>query len=104
MVNLESVNTYEGTSDIHALILGKAITGLQVVLESFIFVTTERLGLPITCLSRKECLQSYHIFSALYLINKLIESYFLLINNHQCCTLKARIKYIIIYYYLHFDH
>lgn len=29
MVNLESVNTYEGTSDIHALILGKAITGIQ---------------------------------------------------------------------------
>jgi glutaryl-CoA dehydrogenase len=23
------VNTYEGTSDIHALILGRAITGLQ---------------------------------------------------------------------------
>ena len=29
MVNLESVNTYEGTHDIHALILGRAITGLQ---------------------------------------------------------------------------
>ncbi len=29
MVNLESVNTYEGTNDIHALILGKAITGIQ---------------------------------------------------------------------------
>ncbi|KAG2386997.1 hypothetical protein C9374_002032 [Naegleria lovaniensis] len=28
-VNLESVNTYEGTHDIHALILGRAITGLQ---------------------------------------------------------------------------
>merc|ERR1711907_121469 len=27
--NLESVNTYEGTNDIHALILGRAITGLQ---------------------------------------------------------------------------
>ena len=27
--NLETVNTYEGTADIHALILGKAITGLQ---------------------------------------------------------------------------
>jgi glutaryl-CoA dehydrogenase len=27
--NLESVNTYEGTSDIHALIQGRAITGLQ---------------------------------------------------------------------------
>ena len=27
--NLESVNTYEGTHDIHALILGRAITGLQ---------------------------------------------------------------------------
>ena len=29
MVNLESVNTYEGTHDIHALILGRAITGIQ---------------------------------------------------------------------------
>lgn len=29
VVNLESVNTYEGTSDIHALIQGKAITGIQ---------------------------------------------------------------------------
>ncbi len=29
MVNLESVNTYEGTHDIHALILGKAQTGLS---------------------------------------------------------------------------
>ncbi|MCB1505314.1 MAG: acyl-CoA dehydrogenase [Hyphomicrobiaceae bacterium] len=28
MVNLEAVNTYEGTHDIHALILGRAITGL----------------------------------------------------------------------------
>jgi glutaryl-CoA dehydrogenase len=29
MVNLETVNTYEGTHDIHALILGRAVTGLQ---------------------------------------------------------------------------
>ncbi|MEM7193960.1 MAG: acyl-CoA dehydrogenase [Pseudomonadota bacterium] len=29
MVNLETVNTYEGTHDIHALILGRAQTGLQ---------------------------------------------------------------------------
>jgi glutaryl-CoA dehydrogenase len=29
MINLEAVNTYEGTHDIHALILGRAITGLQ---------------------------------------------------------------------------
>ncbi len=28
MVNLEAVNTYEGTHDIHALILGRAITGI----------------------------------------------------------------------------
>ena len=26
--NLETVNTYEGTHDIHALILGRAITGI----------------------------------------------------------------------------
>ncbi|MDG1286716.1 MAG: acyl-CoA dehydrogenase [Rickettsiales bacterium] len=28
-VNLESVNTYEGTHDVHALILGRSITGMQ---------------------------------------------------------------------------
>ena len=27
LVNLETVNTYEGTHDMHALILGRAITG-----------------------------------------------------------------------------
>ncbi len=29
MVNLETVNTYEGTNDVHALILGRAQTGIQ---------------------------------------------------------------------------
>ena len=29
LLNLEAVKTYEGTHDIHSLILGKAITGLQ---------------------------------------------------------------------------
>lgn len=28
MLNLEAVNTYEGTQDIHALVLGKAVTGI----------------------------------------------------------------------------
>jgi glutaryl-CoA dehydrogenase len=28
-MNLEAVNTYEGTSDIHSLILGKSLTGIQ---------------------------------------------------------------------------
>jgi glutaryl-CoA dehydrogenase len=28
LVNLEVVNTYEGTHDVHALILGRAITGI----------------------------------------------------------------------------
>ena len=28
MVNLETVNTYEGTHDVHALILGRAMTGI----------------------------------------------------------------------------
>ena len=28
-MNLEAVNTYEGTHDVHALILGRAMTGLQ---------------------------------------------------------------------------
>ncbi|MQM39823.1 Acyl-CoA dehydrogenase, short-chain specific [wastewater metagenome] len=29
MANLETVNTYEGTHDVHALILGRAQTGIQ---------------------------------------------------------------------------
>jgi glutaryl-CoA dehydrogenase len=28
MMNLETVNTYEGTHDVHALILGRAVTGI----------------------------------------------------------------------------
>jgi glutaryl-CoA dehydrogenase len=33
VANLEAVNTYEGTHDIHALILGRAQTGLQAFSE-----------------------------------------------------------------------
>ena len=29
LANLETVNTYEGTHDVHALIFGRAQTGLQ---------------------------------------------------------------------------
>jgi glutaryl-CoA dehydrogenase len=29
VLNLEAVNTYEGTQDIHALVLGRAQTGIQ---------------------------------------------------------------------------
>ena len=28
LVNLETVNTYEGTHDMHALILGRGVTGI----------------------------------------------------------------------------
>jgi glutaryl-CoA dehydrogenase len=34
LVNLEVVNTYEGTHDIHALILGRAITGIAAFTPS----------------------------------------------------------------------
>ena len=34
MVNLETVNTYEGTNDIHALIVGRGITGIQAFTRS----------------------------------------------------------------------
>jgi glutaryl-CoA dehydrogenase len=34
-MNLESVNTYEGTHDIHALILGRAITGINAFSPGF---------------------------------------------------------------------
>src|SRR5665213_964676 len=34
VVNLEVVNTYEGTHDIHALILGRAQTGIQAFSQS----------------------------------------------------------------------
>jgi glutaryl-CoA dehydrogenase len=30
MLNLKTVNTYEGANDVHALILGRAITGIAV--------------------------------------------------------------------------
>ena len=38
MCNLETVNTYEGTHDIHALILGRAQTGIQA------FILISRVG------------------------------------------------------------
>lgn len=34
VMNLEAVNTYEGTHDIHALILGRAVTGVQAFTSS----------------------------------------------------------------------
>ena len=33
-INLETVNTYEGTNDIHALIVGRAITGIEAFTRS----------------------------------------------------------------------
>ncbi|XP_046851534.1 glutaryl-CoA dehydrogenase, mitochondrial-like [Xenia sp. Carnegie-2017] len=33
VMNLEAVNTYEGTHDVHALILGRAITGIQAFMS-----------------------------------------------------------------------
>jgi hypothetical protein len=38
-MNLETVNTYEGTHDIHALILGRAQTGIQ----AFFSTASEKL-------------------------------------------------------------
>jgi len=29
VMNLEAVNTYEGTADVHALILGRCLTGIE---------------------------------------------------------------------------
>jgi glutaryl-CoA dehydrogenase len=29
LMNLEAVNTYEGTHDVHGLIIGKGVTGIQ---------------------------------------------------------------------------
>jgi len=37
LMNLETVNTYEGTHDVHALILGRAQTGIQAFFFFFIF-------------------------------------------------------------------
>jgi Acyl-CoA dehydrogenase, C-terminal domain len=51
VMNLEAVNTYEGTHDIHALILGRAITGQQVshlrwfVLSGLVVTTTSSRSL-----------------------------------------------------------
>ncbi len=41
MMNLETVNTYEGTHDVHALILGRAITGIQVFLIKGVLVENQ---------------------------------------------------------------
>jgi glutaryl-CoA dehydrogenase len=55
--NLETVNTYEGTHDIHALILGRAITG-EIVLdnvevgEDALLPNAEGLAGPFGCLNR----------------------------------------------------
>lgn len=35
LVNLETVNTYEGTHDIHALIIGNSITGIPAYARTF---------------------------------------------------------------------
>ena len=35
--NLETVNTYEGTADVHALILGKGITGIPAFVAGAAF-------------------------------------------------------------------
>ena len=45
--NLETVNTYEGTHDIHALILGRAQTGIQAFFSS---TRNARLG-PLSSLN-----------------------------------------------------
>ena len=46
--NLETVNTYEGTHDVHALILGRAQTGLQ----AFSQMTAPLVGLKVIELAR----------------------------------------------------
>ncbi|CAM9538941.1 unnamed protein product [Discosporangium mesarthrocarpum] len=33
--NLEAVNTYEGTHDVHALVLGRAITGISAFVPHY---------------------------------------------------------------------
>ena len=47
MVNLESVNTYEGTYDIHGLILGREITGIQAFTPRGNDVETEPAERPL---------------------------------------------------------
>ena len=43
MLNLEAVNTYEGTSDIHSLVLGKAMTNIAAFYSVvFIFPTVQK--------------------------------------------------------------
>ena len=40
--NLETVNTYEGTHDVHALIMGRAITGIARLLANLSILTYDR--------------------------------------------------------------
>ena len=47
--NLETVNTYEGTHDVHALILGRAQTGLAGVFLSVGSGAERAQGLRISC-------------------------------------------------------
>ena len=54
--NLETVNTYEGTHDVHALILGRAITGLQAFARASLPCPHAHLPRARTC--RPRILQS----------------------------------------------
>ncbi|GIR68254.1 MAG: hypothetical protein CM15mP73_0750 [Hyphomicrobiales bacterium] len=38
LLNLETVNTYEGTSNIHSLILGRSQTGIQAFIKIRLFI------------------------------------------------------------------
>ena len=42
VMNLEAVKTYEGTNDVHALILGRGITGMQAFIPSEAIMNKEK--------------------------------------------------------------
>jgi len=50
MNNLESVSTYEGTNDIHKLVIGERITGIAAfVLERYVTGTRDWLPVKTFC-------------------------------------------------------
>ena len=60
VMNLETVNTYEGTHDIHALILGRAQTGLQAFHRRVMSAMTSALISAVAAIALRVATRRYH--------------------------------------------
>src|SRR3546814_7273703 len=54
LINLETVNTYEGTYDVHGLILGRAITGIRSEEHTSELPSLMRSSYAVLCLKKKK--------------------------------------------------